>query len=78
MAHVSESYGASWGDLNGDGYPDLFVSNHRTQPSLFLNQGNGTFIDIGDQHQTGSTAPERTRTAHRGPTSTTTATRTCW
>jgi len=49
VAHVSETYGASWGDLNGDGYPDLFVSNHRTMKSLFLNQGNGTFIDIASR-----------------------------
>ena len=40
-----ESYGASWGDLNGDALPDLFASNHRQQPSLFLNMGNGTFRD---------------------------------
>ncbi|HUL98468.1 MAG TPA: FG-GAP-like repeat-containing protein [Mycobacterium sp.] len=47
--HSSETYGASWGDLNGDGLPDLYVSNHRTMDSLWLNQGNGRFVDVAGQ-----------------------------
>jgi hypothetical protein len=43
MEYSGESYGASWGDMNADGLPDLFVSHHRNPSSLYINRGNGTF-----------------------------------
>jgi FG-GAP-like repeat len=49
LQHSSETYGASWGELNGDAFPDLFVSDHRTAKSLYVNRGNGTFVDIASQ-----------------------------
>lgn len=47
MTYQGETYGAAWGELNGDALPDLFANNHQTRPSLYVNQGNGTFVDIG-------------------------------
>jgi ASPIC/UnbV protein/VCBS repeat protein/thrombospondin type 3 repeat protein len=41
-----ESWGAAWGDLDGDGYPDLFTSNHRVPGRLLKNNHNGTFSDV--------------------------------
>lgn len=41
------SFGAgAWGDLNGDGYPDLWQSNHAKWPTLLQNNGDGTFTDV--------------------------------
>jgi len=42
----SETWGASWGDYNGDDWPDLFVGNHRQRPSLYRNNGDGTFTNV--------------------------------
>ncbi|MDJ0648701.1 MAG: CRTAC1 family protein [Xenococcaceae cyanobacterium MO_188.B19] len=46
ISYSGPSYGASWGDFNGDIYPDLYVSNHGTPGILYLNQGDGTFTDV--------------------------------
>jgi hypothetical protein len=34
-----------WSDFDGDGALDIFVGNHGGAPSLFRNNGNGTFSD---------------------------------
>ena len=48
LTHSGETWGVSWGDLNGDGFPDAFVGNHREPPSLYLNNGDGTFAEVMD------------------------------
>lgn len=46
LSYVGQSYGASWGDFNSDGWPDLWTSNHWVQPqTLYINNGDGTFKD---------------------------------
>lgn len=37
--------GVAVGDLNNDGYPDIYVTNYG-QDILYINNGNGTFTDI--------------------------------
>ena len=46
MLTPAESWGSSWGDFDGDYYPDLWTSNHRTQPTLYRNNADGTFTNI--------------------------------
>ena len=43
---ISFGLGASVGDLNGDGYPDIYVANDSYERDyLYINQKNGTFKD---------------------------------
>lgn len=46
ITYKGSSYGAAWGDFNRDGFVDLWVSNHGFNPTLYQNQGDGTFVDV--------------------------------
>ena len=38
--------GVTWGDYDGDRYPDLYVSNNAGENRLYHNDGNGKFTDV--------------------------------
>lgn len=47
--------GVAWGDIDGDGDPDLYVSNMAAPNRLYLNEGDGTFSDVAQERNV--TAP---------------------
>ena len=49
ITRIGESWGNAWGDFDDDGYLDLWATNHKHKPSLYRNNGDGTFTDIIDE-----------------------------
>jgi tetratricopeptide (TPR) repeat protein len=43
------SFCASWGDYNGDLWPDLYVVNDFGRKNLYRNNGDGTFTDVAGE-----------------------------
>ncbi len=41
--------GSAWGDYDGDGAPDLYVSNFGHLNRLYRNEGNGRFVDVAQE-----------------------------
>jgi hypothetical protein len=45
--------GVLWGDYDGDGWPDLYVTNDFGRTFLYHNRQNGTFEEVGSPSGTG-------------------------
>jgi len=43
---VRSAFGSGWADINNDGWLDVYVANRPQLNQLYVNQGDGTFIDM--------------------------------
>ncbi len=48
MDPVRATQTAVWADIDNDGKLDLFIGNENAPAQLFLNKGDGTFVDISE------------------------------
>ena len=49
LTYTGPTWGAQWADYNGDGWPDIWLTNHESkESSLYLNMGDGTFDEISE------------------------------
>jgi hypothetical protein len=48
-AYKGRTMGVTAGDFDGDGYPDLYVANDKTENFLFHNKKDGTFEEIATE-----------------------------
>ncbi len=48
--YVGMTYGAAWGDFDGDRLPDLYVTNHLNEARLYRNLGGGRFEDVTNSY----------------------------
>jgi hypothetical protein len=46
-SYKGRAMGVTAADFDGDGYPDIYVANDRTESFLFHNKHDGTFEEIG-------------------------------
>jgi len=47
---LTQGHTAIWVDVNHDGWPDIYVANDFETPDrLYLNKGDGTFVDVVDE-----------------------------
>jgi hypothetical protein len=46
VTNMRMAKGVSWGDIDGDRDPDLYVSNYMGANRLYANQGGGKFVDV--------------------------------
>ena len=44
--YVGMTHGVAWGDFDGDGLPDLYVTNHLNEAKLLRNLGKGGFANV--------------------------------
>jgi len=44
--YVGMTHGVAWGDVDGDGLPDIYLTNHLHEARLLRNLGKGHFADV--------------------------------